>query len=114
MAQLGQAYLEELRVVGAVRAGFGLRALGAPLQLPEAGGRVEVTGIQLGEVELRKVSAELLVSGSHTLRRQRGRRLVSAERGYTQTGTHSYLRCRQPGPSVALGQALVSPSDQEM
>lgn len=77
----GRSYLEKLLVVGAVLAGLGIGALGAPLQLPEAGGRVKVADIQLGEVKLWKVSAELLLLGPHTLRRQEGGRLVRAELG---------------------------------
>lgn len=83
---LERTYLQQLRVLGAVLAGFGLGALGAPLQLPKASGRVEVAGVQLGEVELWKVSAELLLPGPH-LRRQEGRRLVRANLGWTQAGT---------------------------
>lgn len=83
MARLGTTYLEELRVFGAVLDGFSLGVLRAPLQLLEAGGRVEVTGIQLGQVELGKVSAELLLPRCPTLRRQEGRRHVRAELGWT-------------------------------
>lgn len=80
-------YLEELRVVGAVLAGLRIGALGAPRQLLEAGGRVEVAGVQLGEVQLWEVSAELLLPGPPTLRRQEGRKPVRAELGWTPVGT---------------------------
>lgn len=69
-----RAHLKELGVAGAVLAGVRLGALWAPLQLLEAGGRVQVADVQLGEVELRKISAELLLPGHPTLRRQEGRR----------------------------------------
>lgn len=54
-------YLEELRVIGAVLAGLSLRVLCAPLQLAKAAGRVEVTGIQLGQIDLREVGVEMLL-----------------------------------------------------
>lgn len=85
-AEAGRAYLEELRVVGAVLAGLSLRGLRAPLQLPKAGGRVKVAGVQLGEVELRKVSTELLLPRTPTLRRQEGNRQIRAEHGLTRAG----------------------------
>lgn len=66
----GWGYLEELGVVGAVLAGVGLRVLPAPLQLAEAAGRVEVTGIQLGQINLREVRVEVLLAGHLILRRE--------------------------------------------
>lgn len=75
-------YLEELRVVGAVLAGLGLGVLCAPLQLAKAAGRVEVAGIQLGQIDLGEVGVEVLLIRHLIL----GREESSSERAAAMHG----------------------------
>lgn len=75
----GWGYLEELGVVGAVLAGVGLRVLPAPLQLAEAAGRVQVAGVQLGQIDLGEVGVEVLLARHLILRTGKERNGVRPE-----------------------------------
>lgn len=73
----GWGYLEELGVVGAVLAGVCLRVLPTPLQLAEAAGRVQVSGVQLGQIDLGEVGVEVLLSRHLILHRGKERNGLS-------------------------------------